>query len=108
MHLSLERHLQLPGRDLGPVKFVQIKIAEVINPRRTGITFNVEFKPDGQTRTALGTFSLYPADHPGTFIVATNGQVKSAGSVILTFNTTDPVDPAVPPIIGVGSIELRP
>jgi hypothetical protein len=106
-HKSLVRHVELSSRDL-PVKFVQIRIAEVNNPHRTGLTFDVEFQSDNGKRIALGTFSLYPADHPGTFIVATQGQVKSAGSVIVTYHTTDPVDPAAPPVVGVGSIELRP
>jgi hypothetical protein len=106
-HNSLVRHVELSSRKLSSVKFVQIRIAEVNNPRRTGLIFDVEFQPDDGRRIALGTFSLYPADHPGTFIVATQGRVKSAGSVIVTIHTTDPVDPAAPPIIGVGSIELK-
>jgi hypothetical protein len=107
-HKSLVRHVELSSRDSSSVKFVQISIAEVINPRRTGLIFDVEFQPDNGRRIALGTFSLYPADHPGTFIVAAQGRVKSAGSVIVTIHTTDPVDPAAPPIVGVGSIELKP
>jgi hypothetical protein len=49
----------------------------------------------------LGSFSLYPADNPGKFIVPTQGKVKDDGAIVLSMlildklNADDAVEVAV-------------
>ena len=102
---SLSQRLEVQGRDVGRSRFVQIKVVEVRNPRRTGVTFDVNFHADGGATTHLGSFSLYPADNPGTFIVPFR-RVTLPGSVSVSFHATDRIDPAAPPVIGIGAIDL--
>jgi len=65
-------------------KFVQIEVSRVTNPERVALSFNVHFRPAGGKELFLGSFSLYPPDNPGTFIVATRGMLKTGGTVSVT------------------------
>jgi hypothetical protein len=106
-HPALSRRLDAQARDGGArERFVRIRIVEVRNPRRTGLTFDVDFRADDGLAAHLGSFSLYPADNPGTFIVPFPRRATSPGTVVLTFHATDRIDPAAPPVIGVGAIDL--
>jgi hypothetical protein len=105
-HPSMSQHFEIAQRDRRRLKFVQVHVVRVLNPRRTGILFEVEFQADNGGKIPLGVFSLYPADNPGIFLVALAHKVKSAGTVILSWRATDPVDPAMPPSVGIGSIDL--
>ncbi len=67
-----------------PYKFVQAEVFAVTNPRQHSLTFQVHYQANSETPSYLGSFSLYPADNPGKFIVATQGKVKNEGSVILS------------------------
>src|SRR6202171_6585847 len=58
-------------------KFVQIEVTAVDNPGRLPVSFSVHFQPVQGERTYLGSFSLYPPDNPGKFIVATRGQLRA-------------------------------
>ena len=69
------------GEDRG---FVAVEIAEVTNPGRLPLTFQVGFRPAGGSVAPLGSFSLYPADNPGRFIVATRGRARERGEIVLT------------------------
>lgn len=80
----------------GEKKFVQVRITEVHNPGRVPLMFSVYFQRDGEGEHLLGTFSLFPPDNPGTFIVATQGKLKRGDTLLLemepladTFANTD-------------------
>ncbi|HEX6660342.1 MAG TPA: hypothetical protein VF067_00515 [Sphingomicrobium sp.] len=65
-------------------KFVIARIEDVTNPKRVPLTFAVAFRPSGGQTIELGSFSLYPPDNPGRFIVATQGKVEAKGELLLT------------------------
>src|SRR5579862_8602594 len=64
-----EQPVDPAGAKPGDTKFVEVEIAQVVNPGAAGLSFEVFFEPAGAPRRFLGTFSLFPADRPGTFIV---------------------------------------
>jgi hypothetical protein len=78
------------ARDNGrTAKFVQVEVAEVINPNRYGLTFDVTFRSADAATVRLGTFSLFPADNPGTFIVPTQGKIVTNGTLAISMTVTD-------------------
>jgi len=77
----------------GNVKFVEINITEVMNPERIPVSFDLEFGPADGERVFLGTFSLFPPNNPGTFIVAAQGNLENTGSLILTLRPVQQVKP---------------
>jgi hypothetical protein len=77
----------------GSTKFVQVEVTAVTNPRRHALTFQVFYQPKNDEKVFLGSFSLYPADNPGKFIVATQGKLRSEGSVILSMVLYDKAGP---------------
>jgi hypothetical protein len=62
-------------------KFVRIEVAEVVNPQQVPISFNVYYAAPREARVLLGVFSLFPPDRPGTFIVPSQGRLRSGGTV---------------------------
>ncbi len=64
-------------------KFIQVEVSKVNNHQRIPVIFQVEYEYNNN-KTLLGTFSLYPSDNPGKFIVATQGKVKRGGNIILS------------------------
>jgi hypothetical protein len=68
-------------------KFVEVDVSSVVNPKRRTVTIAVDYAPPTGPRVHLGTFSLFPADNPGRFIVATQGKLRPEGSVMLTLQT---------------------
>jgi hypothetical protein len=62
-------------------KFVRIEVAEVVNPQRIPISFHVFYAAPREERVLLGVFSLFPPDRPGTFIVPSQGRLRSGGTV---------------------------
>jgi hypothetical protein len=105
-HPSFAQPVNLADSDLAAFDFVQIRIVQVTNPQRVGVLFEVDFLPDGGSRVRLGSFSLFPPDNPGQFIVATQHRVRSPGSIVVSLHTAQPVDPSTPLAIGVGSVAL--
>jgi hypothetical protein len=106
-HPQLVHHVDDATGKLAMIDFVQVCVVEVINPQRIGVFFVVDFQPDGgKSLLHLGSFSLYPADHPGTFIVATKRQLTSAGSIVLSLRTTVARDPSAPLSVTVGAVTL--
>ena len=71
---------------LAPASFahVQVEVKHVVNPSLHPLSFDVFFQPAGRDKFMLGTFSLYPANNPGKFIVPAQGKVKGDGSLILS------------------------
>jgi len=70
-------------------KFVQVEVVEVKNPKNLAATFKVEYQTRDQEKIFLGTFSLYPSDNPGRFIVPTQGKLRNEGAVVLTLVIPD-------------------
>jgi hypothetical protein len=77
-------------------KFVRVEVTEVQNPKRYALTFEVHYQPKDGAKVYLGNFSLFPADNPGTFIVATQGKVKQGGAIVLTMVIVDRVNGEAP------------
>jgi hypothetical protein len=74
-------------------KFVQVEVTEVSNPKRFALSFEVSYRSKDRANNYLGSFSLYPADNPGKFIVATQGKLKNEGAIILTMVIQDKIGP---------------
>jgi hypothetical protein len=105
-HPSFAQHVDPTNGDPEVFDFVQIRIVQVVNPQRIGVLFEVAFLADGGSRVRLGSFSLFPPDNPGQFIVATQHRVRSSGSIIVSLHTAQPVEASTPLTIGIGSIAL--
>jgi len=74
-------------------KFVQIEVNQVTNPKKHPLTFEVRYRPTSSNAPIyLGSFSLYPSDNPGKFLVATQGKVNDGGAIILSLVTPDKID----------------
>jgi len=65
-------------------KFVEVVVVDVINPKQHAVGFEVHYRPPNEETIFLGTFSLFPADNPGSFIVPTQGKLRSGGELILS------------------------
>jgi len=83
-----------PADNLNPAcKFVQIEISKIDNPKRYAIQFKLYYLPPNKEKVYLGSFSTYPADNPGKFIVATQGKIKDEGSLMLSMTLIDKPEP---------------
>ena len=76
------------------MKFVHVEVAEVFNPRKIPISFSVHYQSPGGEKYLLGTFSLFPPDNPGRFIVATRGKLRRGGMIIVSLVPLADVDEA--------------
>ena len=72
-------------------RFVQVEVIKVTNPQKRPATFAVHYQPNAGEKIRLGSFSLYPPDNPGKFIVPTQGKVKPEGTLILSLAKSDRV-----------------
>jgi len=90
----------------GETKFVEVEVVEVVNPATTGLSFEVYFQPAGAPQVLLGTFSLFPANNPGTFIVPTQGKVDRTGTLIVAMLVTEPIPAGTPLKVGIARIAL--
>ena len=75
--------------DAVKARFVQVVIVKVVNPQKRPAEFEVHYQPNEGEKIFLGTFSLYPPDNPGKFIVPTHGKVKAEGKLILSLVKSD-------------------
>jgi hypothetical protein len=75
-------------------KFVRVQITDVHNPRRLRLTFDLRYRVEGREDVLLGTFGLYPPDNPRRFVVATRGELRKEGAVVLSMRILDEVGPA--------------
>ncbi|MBC7789157.1 MAG: hypothetical protein H7Z74_04345 [Anaerolineae bacterium] len=73
-------------------KFVQVEVTQVTNPKKHPLTFEVRYRSTSNAPIYLGSFSLYPSDNPGKFLVATQGKVTGEGAIILSLMTPDKID----------------
>ena len=74
-------------------KFVQVEVVKVVNPKRYALQFKVAYRATSGEETSLGSFSLFPADNPGKFIVPSQGKVKNEGAIVLSLVVQDKMDP---------------
>jgi hypothetical protein len=102
---SVTQPIKEKGETVANAKFVQVEVAEVRNPNRYALTFEVHYQPKDGPKVKLGSFSLFPADNPGTFIVATQGKVKQGGAIVITMVVLDRVT-SEPPSARIKSIAL--
>jgi hypothetical protein len=91
---SATRPIPATAVDIASVRFVAIDIANVVNSKRVRLTFEVFYQPRGGGNVLLGSFALFPPDHPGRFIVATGGRLRSGGTIALSMNVLDTVGPS--------------
>lgn len=89
---SLSQPIEFTNDGVECAKFVQVEVSEVLNPKKYALTFEVRYQPKSNMEVYLGSFSLYPADNPGKFIVSTQGKVKNDGAIVLSMVITDKVD----------------
>lgn len=87
-------------------KFVQVEVAEVVNPKKHPVAFQVYYQTSSNERVFLGSFGLYPSDNPGKFIVATQGKLKSEGAIVLSLEIPDNLDAADTLKVGVKKLRL--
>jgi hypothetical protein len=90
----------------GESKFVQVEVSEVQNPKKLALTFQVHYQAKSGEKINLGSFSLYPPDNPGKFIVATQGKVKDEGAIVLSMSTPDQADKTEPIKVAVSRMRL--
>jgi hypothetical protein len=74
---------------LRQAKFVEVDVAEVLNSNRYALSFEVSFRSGTGVQSALGNFSLYPADRPGQFIVPTQRRLRTGGSIEVLMKVLD-------------------
>lgn len=65
-------------------KFVQIEVTKVMNPKKVPLSFTVHYQPVEGEKIFLGTFSLFPPDNPGNFLIATQGKLQRGGVLIVS------------------------
>ncbi|MEP6569316.1 MAG: hypothetical protein ABJC10_06025 [Acidobacteriota bacterium] len=92
--------------DVEGYKFVQVEVAEVVNPKSYTVIFQVDYRDKNNEKTHLGSFSLYPSDNPGRFIVATQGKVKSGGAIVLSLVVPDKLHASDTVRVGIKKIKL--
>ena len=88
-------------------KFVQVEIAEVFNPAGIRVAFDVDFQPAGGEKIRLGTFTIFPLDNPGTFLVATQGRLRAGGSIVVSMVVLDAIGPQDELRVKLRGISLR-
>ena len=59
-------------------KFVRVTAKEIINPALVPITFDL-YLVSGDKAEFLGSVAPYPANHPGSFIIATGNKLDTGG-----------------------------
>lgn len=96
-HSVLRQRVDSPD---AAAKFVRIDVTYIENPKRIALTFSVDYEPVHGPGIHLGSFSPYPADNPGTFIVPTRGKLSSPGFVIVSMRSPD--DPSLSEAVRVG------
>ena len=92
--------------EVSGARFVRVEVTKVVNRKRIPLSFEVRYQAKDDTRIYLGSFALYPADNPGTFIVATQNKVKGDGAIVLTLVVSEKVDAQDVVKVGIKRIAL--
>src|SRR5688572_11540666 len=66
----------------GEKKFVRITVDSIRNPASVAISFEIYWHAKGRSQL-LGMVSPFPADNPGSFVVATGGKLTGNGELEL-------------------------
>jgi hypothetical protein len=103
---SVQQAIETLGGSPQAYRFVQVEVAEVANPRNHPLSFEVRFQSKDGAMTFLGSFSLYPSDNPGKFIVPTQGRLKGEGAIILSMVTRDTIGGQDPTRVAVKRMRL--
>lgn len=104
---QIEQSIEAGDREVERSKFVQVEVSEVNNPQKYPVKFEVSYQPKDQEKILLGSFSLFPPNNPGKFIVATQGKVKGEGKIILSLVTSEQAKAADTLRVGVKRIRFR-
>lgn len=92
---------------IAAVRFVQVEVAKVDNPGKYALSFNVDFRDAQDKSVRLGTFSLFPADNPGTFIVPVQDKLRAGGSIVVSLVIVDKPAPDAPVRVGIRKVSLQ-
>lgn len=103
---TLVRPLGAEGAGARESKFVQVDIDSAVNPKLYPVTIRVDYAPPSGPQVHLSSFSLFPANHPGRFIVATQGKLRPEGAVVLTLERPEKASPSDTVRVAVRSIAL--
>ncbi len=103
---SVVQSIDSSDKGIEGYRFVQVEVAEVINPKKHPVTFEVYYQTKADEKLLLGSFALYPSDNPGKFIVATQGKLKNEGAIVLSLVRPDKVDPTDIVKVGVRRIKF--
>ncbi len=103
----IEQPIEPGDREVEGSKFVQVEVTEVNNPQKYSVRFEVSYQPKDQEKIFLGSFSLYPPDNPGKFIVPTHGKVRGEGKIILSLVTSEKAKAGDTLKVAVKRIRLR-
>lgn len=74
-------------------RIIEVEFAQLINPDRIRVIFEMHFRSESGDEIKLGSFSPFPPDNPGTYIVATEGVIKPGGAIIISMIPLDEVKP---------------
>jgi hypothetical protein len=83
-HTSFRVSLKEIGQ-LHQKKFVRIHATKIINPKLIAITFNLYYISRGHEEF-LGSVAPFPANNPGSFIIATRDKLTKEGELELRLN----------------------
>jgi hypothetical protein len=75
-------------------KFARIEVVSALNAKKYPVTVQVDYAPPNGARVHLGSFSLFPADRPGKFIVPTQGKVRDGGAIVLSLQRPEQATPS--------------
>lgn len=70
-------------------KFVRITVKEIVNPAQVAISFDLYYV-EGEKKEMLGSVAPFPANNPGSYIIATSGKIRTQG--LLELNLRYPGD----------------
>lgn len=77
------------GTDLRTLGFLRLEVTSVTNPQRLALSLEVLQSSPQQGDSLLGMVSLFPADNPGTFVVATGGRLRADAELIVRLVSPD-------------------
>ncbi len=77
------------GTDLRTLGFLRIEVVTVTNPQKLALSIEVLHALPSQADSLLGMVSLFPADNPGRFVVATGGRLREDGTLTVRLVTPD-------------------
>lgn len=104
---QIEQPIEAGDREVERSKFVQIEVSEVNNPQKYPVKFEVSYQPKDGEKIFLGSFSLFPPNNPGKFIVPTQGKVRGEGKIVLSLVTSEQAKTDDTLRVGVKRIRFR-